>query len=480
MKMTTNRKDKAFHLLVSLVALVITGAAAVTLVYSHRASLMAWWSHLNVAKTTGSAVLTPNSAVRIITKQNTQPGEDILDEPTYTPMTLNSLVIVKPYRKDVSAAQITAVNQLLEKYNIVQTVSKSLQMNVYQPIEIYLAANASDYQSKLSELGFSRTDAKQLTIDTGGYTQGNIIVIPLYQNTKGYDMANTLAHELTHVFLNINVGRVPSWINEGIAVHEGMLLQKQVGNEVAYEGYARRMAESVLDAVRRKQLIPLTDDENKVLAGHAPYDLELQDWLAVNALLNQNGPNALRDFFFRLKLSESVSTAFARSFHQTPGAYNTWVTNLLASTEATQDKGVVISIDVPGTYKGDIRVLQHGSQDWQGFRGTAGTDTFTLTPQGRLEGSVSQTSPTHDTTPADNGTVYIDLDPDKAFVYNGQVVDDCGFAIDYHDGLYGFVNTWITLDNGKSIYGHQPILFGVSIASVAEVESANAIATLIS
>jgi len=479
--MAARPKDKWFHLIVSLCALAIAAVALASLAYSHRDALRNWWnivSHRPTLVTTA----TPGQVL-----QHTQPAnrllpanDDIKAEPAYRPTTLDSLVIVKPYRTDVTTKQIADARMLLAKYDIVQTVSKSLQMNLYQPVYVYLAENSSDYQHKLAELGFSRQDAKQLTADTGGYTQGSTIVIPLYQNTADYDLANTLAHELTHAFLNINVGEVPSWINEGIAVHDGMMVQRQVDNSVAYEGFAKRMAESILDAVRSNKLVPLTDDENKVLAGDTPYDLELQDWLAVNDLLAQSGPNALRDFFFRLKLAEPVSKAFSRSFHQSFTTYNTSFTNLLRSAANTQDNGVQITMDIPASYAGNIRVLQHGSQSWQGFKAEVGTSTFTLTKAGALKGDVSQTSAAHDTTPPDNGTLYIDLDPDATLLYNGQSVDDCGFAIDVHDGLYGYVNTWITFSNGKSIYSRRPTLFGVTISSVTELQSTNAVDVLIS
>jgi hypothetical protein len=469
--------DRLFHLIVSVFALTLTVVSGMTVLYQrHPDEVRSWMKPLQQApwlsRLSGMNLFNDVAQPAGPSQGHTSPVTPATQTGNSTPFIAAdnaSLVRLTAYGSDVPAGELQSAKDLLTKYAIPDVISKSIRMNLSKPVQVYIAQNATDYKNVLSFLGLSVSEAQRFSQDTGGFTQGNDIVIPLYQNKTTADLANTLAHELTHAFLNANVGdTLPSWVNEGTAVMLGMEFQQLTSDsEVSYEGYARQMEESVLDATRADKLIPLTGDESKVLAGDADYDLELQDWLAVRALVQDHGLNGLASYLGRLAQNMPESKAFTQTFGQSSDTFNAKFTNLLKQSADVQDGGVQVTMQVPSTYKGLVRVLQHGSQNWVGFRPAPGSLSFTLSPSGDLSGQ----APIHtvmDSSPPDGTTTYIDLDSDSALTYNGQAVSNCGFAIDYHYGTYAFVNAWITDKDGKSVYIQEPKLFGITLTNVKE------------
>ncbi len=395
---------------------------------------------------------------------------DVAHKPAFTMSDNNRLVTVKVFASDVTASDLQNVKQLLSKYNIVDTDAKTLQMNLDKNVSIVLCKNQTDYQKELASIGVPAGDAQRFTLDSGGLTDGSTIVIPLYQNTSSSVLANTLGHELTHAILNQNVISFPSWMNEGLAVTDGLHIQSEVENVVAYQGYTKQMAEDVLKAAKSGSLWPLASNESKVLSGTAPYDLELQDWLAVRDLIQQHGLQAFSDYFYRLKIGESLSTAFQRSFGSSESAFNQYMTSHLSHAAETPDDGATLSFRVPAAFQGHIRILQHGTQTWVGFQPAAGVNTVTVTDSGALTGAAVPLVPVQDSAPPDETTLYVNVDPFIPFTYQGQKVQTAGFAVDYHYGIYSFLNAWITLDNGTVIYLNEPALFGIQFINISETQ----------
>ncbi|MCL6454472.1 MAG: hypothetical protein K6T78_12760 [Alicyclobacillus sp.] len=492
------RTDRVFHVTVSALALTLLAVSLGTIAYQRHPDWIrrVLQSSPFASQTGGSAPRPPGGNRTAVNPSDKAPSgtqrptngsapqgthnatsrptggqttaSDIRMMPTYVESDNSRLISLRP-AKDVSASQVARVQRVLHQYQIVHLDSQELQMNVYQEIYIDLAGTAADYQQQLRALGVSGNQASQFTLDTGGFTQADTIVVPLYQNTTDAELANTLAHELTHAILNLNVEQnFPSWMNEGLAVTDGMTAQAAVQGSVAYEGYAKQMAESVIEPAAKGTLWPLAADEQKVLSGTAPYDLELQDWLAVRDLLQQRGKQAFAAYFYRLNLGESEATAFQRSFGVSEQTFNATLTQQLKAAGSAQNTGVTVDFQVPANFHGVIRFLQHGQQNWTGFHPVAGDNRVHIGVDGSLSGVSDTTQPITDSDPPDPVTLYVNLDPDTPFTYQNQPVDNAGFAIDYHDGLYAFVNAWVTLSNGKSVYLDQPQLFGIQIRSITE------------
>jgi hypothetical protein len=473
------RKDGFFHLSISFVALGLAVISGGSLIYQqnperfhrllsgviHSVSL----AKFSVANSKGTPSLKKANLV----------ADDIQDMKPYVEKNNASMVKVVSVAQDAKTLDVPTVRELLNKYEVIHQDSRALALNFTDPVTIYVAHTAKEYGQVLRKLGVDNTQLKQLTMDTGGFTQGNHVAIPMYQNTDKGDLINTLAHELTHVFLNQNTGSIPSWMNEGLAVSDGMNAQDRMEGPVVFGGYARQMAETVLAATTAGSLLPLEADENKILKGNTPYDLELQDWIAVSKLRQQYPFQDMVNYLFRMNIGEDSDVAFQRSFGQTESTFNQTMTQLFHNAALTQDRGVRIGLKIPQSFQGSLRILQHGTQTWQGITAKPGTAWVDVQSDGKITSSAPRLKPAFDSTPGDEDTLYINLNPKGEASTNEIPIQDAGFAIDYHNGLYSFVNTWVTPTNGNSTYGSIPTIFGVQLTQIQELNPNNPLLALL-
>lgn len=463
--------------------MTLTLLSAVSMVYQRDPALVQTWlrdiaNSAPVQSTNRSPQVLPGTKAFPPKTQTSSNNIGFNPNPTTSVSNAAPGVTVESVSSDLPQSKLSEVTQLIRKYQILQTVASTLNMSSQQTVHIYLAQTNADYQKKLATLGLSVSDASRLSKDTGGFTQGDVILIPMTQNKTLPDLVNTLGHEITHVFLNHYVTDVPSWINEGLAVHDGMKVQSEAENSVEFQGYAKRMAESVLAATSAGNLIPLTGNEQQVLQGNQSYDLELQDWLAVNWIIQNYGWTEVHNYLHLLKAGVNPNRAFNDAFGIQESDFNANFTELLKTAAASQDTGVDLQFSIPAGFHGSLQVLQHGNQNWQGFKINPGQLNVTVTPKGLVQG-VKVGQSTEDANSPDNTTLYINLQSDGTLTYGGQTVQDCGFAIDYHDGLYSFINSWITPNQGKTIFSRSPVLFGVTLESVNEHQNADPILALL-
>ncbi|MCL6443307.1 MAG: hypothetical protein K6T83_07615 [Alicyclobacillus sp.] len=501
--MAQQRRDQIFHIVIAVLALLMAGGVG----------LVAWrWHAQNVRAVVGEGrLVTPQAAqverqrawneVPAAAGSDVQPTGTVIAtpiRPSTQPRDLatedlpasnaslmevrqaNMIVRVTGVGSDTTPAEVARVANLIQQYKVVSRDAETLRLVASQPIYIYVAHSEPDYEQKLASLGLTKREVKSIGQDTGGFTQGSSVLVPMFQNTTLPDLANTIGHELTHAILNQTVGRLPSWINEGLAVYNGMRVQESVQGSVLYEGYAAQMAESVLDAANLNQLVSLTMDESQVLQSHATYDLELQDWLAVSELIHKYGIGPFIQYFKRLQVGEADPTAFNRSFHTTYYLVNRQILRLLKTAARAGDHGFTVQLRFPAGFSGSVKILQHGSKVWRSVPAHPGQMTLQIAANGDVAKGASQVSTIREAASPDPETTYINLTPRKAFRFNGQLVKNCGFALDYHDGLYAFVNSWIETDGGNSQYLQTPSLFGVTLAHISNASSGNPLVPLLS
>ncbi|MCL6594088.1 MAG: DUF4157 domain-containing protein [Alicyclobacillus sp.] len=380
----------------------------------------------------------------------------------------------------VPAATVAKVQSLAAATGMAEAVARALQLPVPAPVQVYLAQSATDYRSALQSLGVPAAQAQRFSRDTGGFTQGTDIVVPLYQNPTDADLANTLAHELTHVTLNAAgvTAPLPSWLNEGLAVTLGMYAQSRIANPVVYDGYAKQMAETVLAAAANEKLLPLASDEGRVLAGNASYDVELQDWLAVSWLVHQCGWGAVAGYLQQLRAGKPAAQAFQTAFARSPSAFNEFISRELAAAAHSPDTGVQLELHVAPGLTGQLHILTHGSQQWQSVSLQPGRLQLSVDAAGHVHGPAEGPS-VADPNPPDAQTTYLDMAFDQPQTYQGQPVAHAGFALDVHQGMYAFVNGWVTYADGHSSYVQVPQLLGVSLQSVTEPMPQNPIEHLL-
>lgn len=177
---------------------------------------------------------------------------------------------------------------------------------------VVLFSTPSAYANALRQAGLPASEISQIVRKTGGLTVGTEVWVPLYALQGHAELANVVTHELTHVWLNQQgLGdKLPTWINEGIAWYSGMTAEAQV-SRVEAEALAQAYDGQLRAAAANGQLLPLSASESDILK--ANYNVEWEDYRAVQALVQAHGNAALRSFLSASR-NEAVSTAFAQAF----------------------------------------------------------------------------------------------------------------------------------------------------------------------
>lgn len=201
----------------------------------------------------------------------------------------------------------------------VPMLQKTLHLSIVQPVVITLFSTSTAYDRGLTNLGATNQEALAMARHTGGVAAGNAILIPMFQNEATGDLQNVLTHEMTHVAL-YQAGILPSlptWLNEGLAWTEGLRAMATVAPASASQTVA--MAESsILAAFQHRQGVDLTASESQLLS--APYNVELEDYMATKDLLLQFGWQGVRRFLGTV-VPDGEAGAFDTTFHESQGVY---------------------------------------------------------------------------------------------------------------------------------------------------------------
>lgn len=201
---------------------------------------------------------------------------------------------------------------------IVQQISLPiLKSNVGLPTgstKLVLFSSKQSYANALAQAGVPHSQLNAIVSNTGGLTIGSDIWIPLYNLEDQSDLANVLTHELTHVVLNQKgIGdTIPTWVNEGMAWHDGMQALDQVDSNKAKQESAA-LTQQVQEAKQNGHLLPLTASEDDIL--NADYNVEWTDYLAIQNLISQQGPQKM-DAFLNSIAKNGVDASFQAVYQE--------------------------------------------------------------------------------------------------------------------------------------------------------------------
>ncbi|MCL6547280.1 MAG: DUF4157 domain-containing protein [Alicyclobacillus sp.] len=161
--------------------------------------------------------------------------------------------------------------------------------------KIVLLSSPSGY-ARVAQSAFPAAQATTAAAQTGGFTVGETIFIPLYKYQDDSFLLNTVAHELTHVVLNAKgLGPVlPSWINEGYAWYNGFAAQSLL-NPQAVEETQTSLWSQLSAAWNQGDVKPLSASPDSVLAPEV-YSTEYQDYVAVRQLIRDGSLERFRRF----------------------------------------------------------------------------------------------------------------------------------------------------------------------------------------
>lgn len=178
-------------------------------------------------------------------------------------------------------------------------------------VNIVLFSSEKSYGDALLKAGASESSIPAYTQKTGGITVGSEIWVPLYNLSDLSELSNVLTHELTHVTFNqMGIGdKLPTWINEGAAWRDGLLAQQKYNSFATMEEMVSQQM-SVLQAAGSSQLLPLTASEDDII--NASYNVEYEDFMAIEALVKQYGADQFLAF-----LSSTSQKDVAQAFQDT-------------------------------------------------------------------------------------------------------------------------------------------------------------------
>lgn len=227
----------------------------------------------------------------------------------------------------VKPASVQKAGQMIKDISL-PVINNNLQKIPSASTRIYLFSNQTSYAAALGQAGVQDNLIRAIVQNTGGITLGSDVAIPMYNLSNQSDLANVLTHELTHVVINdlgLTDNQLPTWLNEGTAWHDGMLAQRQV-NPARANQTATSLTGQVQQAAKNGTLLPLTASEDEIIK--ANYNVEWEDYLAVQGLIQQYGQEQFRAFIDNIPQT-GLEQSFSAQFHLTVSQYENQFYNSL-------------------------------------------------------------------------------------------------------------------------------------------------------
>lgn len=226
----------------------------------------------------------------------------------------HSNVTVKAGDNRVTKGLVSSAANIIDETSL-PILKKYVGSTPTQAVNMVLFSSPNTYGNALIKAGIPTNDIRVLTAETGGLTIGSDIWIPLYNVQDSAHLANVLTHELTHVVFNqAGFGaKMPTWLNEGAAWRDGLLAEQKTNNhETALDMMMEQSG--VLEAAMSDQLLPLTASEQDIL--NSGYNVEYEDFMAVESLVKQYGADKFNSFLSSLSSKQDVNQAFESVYNQ--------------------------------------------------------------------------------------------------------------------------------------------------------------------
>lgn len=226
--------------------------------------------------------------------------------------------------RGVKEAFIHTADRIIHNISI-PILQNNLGKTPSKNVQIVLFSSKESYAAELSRSGVTRNLIPNIVTHSAGITVGQDIWIPLYTVQDNSDLANVLTHELTHAVLNEQgIGnQLSTWINEGIAWHNGMLGMSQVSQAEAKQK-SMVLNQQITQAARNGQLLPLSAGEADILRTH--YNVEWEDYLAVENLIQKNGEQNFKAFLNNIP-QIGLKKSFLKQFNEPINQYESEALN---------------------------------------------------------------------------------------------------------------------------------------------------------
>lgn len=220
---------------------------------------------------------------------------------------------------DVTRDRVQKILDVLHEY-AAPYVHGELGFTPGTKVKIRLFENPGSYQYGLITAGLPEWLAHELSQTTAGIFRRDkkdiFMVAPeLADQMRVHD---TLTHEYYHFVLgemtSDTYGKLPAWLEEGLAWRAGKTAWAEFGEQGQYEQLLRNDVAEVKGAVAKRRLLGLwrTNDDT----GGGTYNREAHAAVVVRRLLAEKGEEKLKDYLLSLKElrhPEAFSAAFGES-----------------------------------------------------------------------------------------------------------------------------------------------------------------------
>ncbi len=294
------------------------------------------------------ALITKNSAIYSLQPfiETPNPTSIIIDVPTPPngKLVTKHAVIVAGDKGVLPEDMLSVANIFEHVYPLDQT---TLGLSEKGPITITLYSTLATYAGHFLSEGYSKSEADLIAENSGAVTEGpNSISVPMASFGE-MDGLNVLAHELTHAMVATESLQLPSWANEGLAWHQGILGQMDGSpSNLLLTGAEWNQWFDIVQNQKENSLLPL--GTASPLSGS--YNVEAQDYFAVQQLINQYGMKSVLDYVYQY---DSNPSAFQDVFSTPFLSFSQSVSRSLAADAASTDKGFTLT----------FKVLQGGPSD---------------------------------------------------------------------------------------------------------------------
>jgi len=299
---------------------IIAGLALSAQIYTHQPSVQ----EPSAYRVASSSIYVPDHRRGVNRLPNTL---------TNLSQSANSNITLKAGDNRVTNNLLSSAVKIINQTSL-PILSKYAGSTPSQAVNIVLFSSPKTYGKALIQAGIPVNDISSYTANTGGITMGSNIWIPLYNIEDISQLTNVLTHELTHVTFNqAGIGdKLPTWINEGAAWRDGLLGQQQLdANGTALE-MSNEQSE-VQQAAGNGQLLSLTATEQDIL--NANYNVEYEDFMAVESLIKQYGADQFTAFLNAAKSNQQdVNEVFQTTYKISMDDFqNTFLQTIQASTK---------------------------------------------------------------------------------------------------------------------------------------------------
>ena len=231
-----------------------------------------------------------------------------------TSQTVATNVSIKAGDNAVPATRLTIASQIIKDISL-PTLNALVGLSPAKNIQVVLFSSPKTYANALVQANIDPSSIQSIVADTGGLTVNTTIWIPLYNLADNSDLSNVLSHELFHACASSQGfgDQLPTWLNEGTAWRIGLTAMQKVDPQKTSLEMAT-LEVDVRNAAKSGILLPLTASEKDIL--NAQYNVEYEDFMAVEQLVKQFGTSSYKTFIQNLK-TENINTDFKNTFNTT-------------------------------------------------------------------------------------------------------------------------------------------------------------------